>query len=70
MFCEMFDDYMPPVGWVGPERVSPSAEPSMARRPAEEEAAKYAGLCVNCEHRRTCTYPKPEGGVWHCEDYE
>jgi len=30
----------------------------------------YAGLCVNCEHRETCTYTRPEGGVWHCGDYE
>jgi len=31
---------------------------------------KYAGLCFNCENRETCTYPKPEGGVWRCEEYE
>lgn len=29
----------------------------------------YKGLCVNCEDRVTCTYPKPEGGVWHCEEF-
>lgn len=29
----------------------------------------YAGLCVNCEHRKTCVYLKPEGGVWRCEEY-
>ena len=28
-----------------------------------------AGLCVNCEHLKTCVYPKPEGGVWRCEEY-
>lgn len=27
------------------------------------------GLCANCEDRKACTYPKPEGGVWHCEEY-
>ena len=27
------------------------------------------GLCSICENRETCTYPKPEGGVWHCEEY-
>lgn len=27
------------------------------------------GLCVNCENRQTCLLPKPEGGVWHCEEY-
>jgi len=29
----------------------------------------YAGLCANCENRKTCIYPKPEGGVWHCDEY-
>lgn len=28
-----------------------------------------AGLCTNCENLNTCTYPKPEGGLWHCEEY-
>ena len=27
------------------------------------------GLCVNCEHRDSCTLPRPAGGVWHCEEY-
>jgi len=27
------------------------------------------GLCLDCEERVTCTYPKPEGGVWHCEEF-
>jgi hypothetical protein len=26
-------------------------------------------LCSNCEDRHTCIYPKPAGGVWHCEEY-
>jgi hypothetical protein len=29
----------------------------------------YKGLCAICENLKTCTYPKPEGGVWHCEEY-
>jgi len=27
------------------------------------------GLCINCENRSTCKYIKPNGGVWHCEEY-
>ena len=30
----------------------------------------YKGLCVNCEERYMCRFPKPEGGVWHCEEYK
>ena len=35
----------------------------------KEYSAQYKGLCQTCEYRETCTYPKPEGGVWHCEEY-
>jgi hypothetical protein len=34
------------------------------------ENGRFKGLCVNCKYRETCLYPKPEGGVWHCEEYE
>ncbi len=26
------------------------------------------GLCVQCARRHTCAYPKPAGGVWHCDE--
>ncbi len=35
----------------------------------EDPLHSYHGLCSNCEERTTCVYPKPEGGVWHCEEY-
>jgi hypothetical protein len=41
------------------------------RPPAEEKhSSKYVGLCLICDNRETCTFPKPEGGVWHCEEYQ
>ena len=30
----------------------------------------FKGLCSNCAHRESCCLPKPESGVWHCEEYE
>ena len=36
----------------------------------EDDLGKFVGLCSNCNNRRTCAFPKPEGGVWHCEEYE
>jgi hypothetical protein len=30
---------------------------------------KFKGLCINCDIRLDCRLPKPEEGVWHCEDY-
>jgi hypothetical protein len=35
-----------------------------------ERKSKHFGLCTNCKHRETCTFTRPEGGVWHCEEYE
>jgi len=35
----------------------------------ETAAQEFKGICGNCEKRMTCTYPKPEGGIWHCEEY-
>ena len=35
----------------------------------EEDSSKHMGLCSNCENRKTCVFPRPEGGVWHCEEY-
>ena len=35
----------------------------------EDEPEGLKGLCVNCDERRVCLRPKPEGGIWHCEEY-
>jgi len=35
----------------------------------EADATKHTGLCSICENRPACAFPKPEGGVWHCEEY-
>jgi hypothetical protein len=35
-----------------------------------ENRVELKGLCKNCENRPTCSYPKPESGVWRCEEYE
>ena len=35
-----------------------------------KDSAEVMGLCFNCAHRDTCTFPRQEGGVWHCEEYE
>ena len=33
-----------------------------------EDTRSYAGLCSNCDHRKTCIHVRPEG-VWRCEEY-
>ncbi len=70
LFCEMFDDYvaLPLGGDGGP--MARAANPSAALRAANEDPSNYAGLCMNCEHRRSCAHPRSAGGIWHCEDYD
>jgi hypothetical protein len=70
LFCELFDDYTPPIerGAVAP--VAARERTSAVRRETPDSAPTLTGLCINCEHRRACAHPKQEGGVWHCEDYE
>ena len=36
----------------------------------EENSTPQKGLCRNCKKEKTCKLPRPEGGVWRCEDYE
>ena len=31
---------------------------------------KFIGLCCDCENRQNCIFPKPEGGIWHCQEYQ
>ena len=66
--CEEFEEFPSK-----PEKKPMEASMSMSKNnpggnPGEK--SKYFGLCSNCKHRETCTFPKPQGGVWHCEEYE
>ena len=58
-----------------------SIEPPAAARPGhgaptspsdggDAGDARILGLCRTCTGRHTCTLPKPEGGVWDCEEYQ
>jgi hypothetical protein len=69
LFCELFDDYLPPVDELGGADPASPARSSVALHASAQDDPKYTGLCVNCEHRTTCAHPRPTGGVWHCEDY-
>jgi hypothetical protein len=34
----------------------------------ELDTTELKGLCRHCAIRITCRYPKPPGGVWHCDE--
>lgn len=63
------DEFAP----VEPRRTAPHlvlAPPAFAGLAEhDEEEAAAIGLCRSCAHRADCVYPRPQGGVWHCDDY-
>ncbi|MDJ0761394.1 MAG: hypothetical protein QNJ97_00275 [Myxococcota bacterium] len=68
MFCEEFRVYQPPsskskkiVGNMGTEAAGFAAK--------AKEKPEYRGLCANCLQAATCTFQRPRGGVWYCEEY-
>jgi len=66
--CEEFDAYQPPRSKAGGQSAVSAGSP-LGSDAGEGDSSKYKGLCQDCEHRSTCTFPKSEGGVWHCEEY-
>ena len=69
IYCETFDAGVPPGGGrPGDKYAAPVGAPSTIA-PVESRVTVTRGLCVNCEHRDSCALPRPEGGVWHCEEY-
>jgi len=66
VYCEMFDYYSPNGHRDKNSDVIVTAQKVATKK---KTPAKLKGLCENCEHRETCVLPKPEGGVWHCEEY-
>ena len=62
-FCEEFDG----------EEDKPALTAVHHEKVLDQEALadreKYPGICSTCEKRETCTFPKPEGGVWQCEEF-
>lgn len=50
----------------------PGASRSNAIRQAllRDRIANIGGLCGNCIHLESCTYPKAVSDTWFCEEYE
>jgi hypothetical protein len=63
--CEEFDGIS--VSQVKIESASVKRGSRLA--PHTQHLGNSMGLCASCENLNACTYPKPEGGVWHCEEY-
>jgi hypothetical protein len=69
-FCEMFDDSVPSPEVVWESRDDQQYNSELNSKDAENNHERLKGLCINCALRETCKFPKPEGGVWHCAEYQ
>ena len=66
-YCEEFEiEIVPHSKTTGGDR-PPSAKTYMAK---VKETSGLVGLCCDCENRENCVFPKPEGGIWHCQEYQ
>jgi len=57
-YCEEYDEHPPVASPRSPQPAQPVADPPDVQ-----------GLCINCEHRHTCTTAATQGGIWHCEEF-
>jgi hypothetical protein len=69
-FCEEFDGEEENVAGTAAEVISPSTTVHAQAMCRAGPSPEPRGLCGTCEKRATCTFPKAEGGVWHCEEFE
>ena len=67
-FCEQFEIFSAAPAVPAVPAAAPHAAAPERVRP-KRAANVTTGLCVNCDNADGCSTPKPEGGVWHCEEY-
>lgn len=63
--CDEFHGYEPLLVNIGKLELTPP-------KTSNKEKAKLSsikGLCSSCLNAGHCTFPKPESGVWYCDEY-
>jgi hypothetical protein len=68
--CEQFEMFLPTPDVASLRTVSKPKRMEGIRSPKDSPPPRSLGLCSSCIHQASCTYSKPEGGVWHCEEYQ
>jgi len=69
LYCDEFELSKPVPKSIQTELISSYATKVKHKSEKAKGSESYMGLCKLCDNRETCTFPKPEGGVWHCEEY-
>ncbi len=70
LFCEEFDGQDENAVGAIPEAIAPSATVHAQAMSRADPSVELKGLCGTCEKRATCTFPRAEEGIWHCEEFE
>ncbi len=65
--CEEFTDEGPCLERNSCEGTAPARSGLIAE---DGSGGAWAGLCRNCDNRAACNFPRPECGVWHCDEYK
>ena len=66
IYCEEFEIEITTPGKMPVDDTSRLTELHIAE---VEDSSMPIGLCSDCENVQSCVFQKPEGGVWHCEEY-
>ena len=70
VYCELYDGYADATVKGNGHGDEDSVLAYAKARSGAPSSGEYRGLCQNCIHCDTCKLAKPEGGIWHCEEYE
>jgi hypothetical protein len=70
LFCDEFEGEVQRPATVVAAKPAPAEKVALESEAADVGTPQLKGLCRLCSKRATCVFPKPAGGVWHCEEYE
>ena len=69
LHCEEYEGNPPALETLSASRVGPSERLVASAAGTEADCPAVVGLCKTCQLSESCTYSRPEGGVWHCDEY-
>ncbi len=67
--CLEFETAKPLSGHRHAEEPNGGAGETKSRQKDRIEAMKPQGLCRTCDRMKSCSFEKPDSGVWFCEEY-
>lgn len=69
--CGEFEPFPPKKRALNVQQVKTELSGIIRKKKAEQNyKTEYLGICKYCVNREHCTFPRPESGVWTCDEYE